>query len=61
MKKNNGIIIYILTIAILATLTIIFIPKAFLGDVLYIIYSIFFLGITTLTGKMFKKYKQINN
>lgn len=59
--KNNGVIIYILTIAILATLTIIFIPNGFLGDVLYIAYSIFFLGITILTGKMFTKYKQINN
>ena len=59
--KNNGIIIYILTIAILATLTVIFIPKAFLGNVWYIAYSIFFLGLTILTGKMFKKYNQINN
>lgn len=39
--KNNGVIIYILTIAILATLTIIFIPKAFFRRC--IVYSLLYI------------------
>lgn len=58
---KSGIIIYILTIAILASLTIICIPKAFTGKIIYIIYTIFFLGLTLITGMMFRKYKQLIN
>lgn len=57
--KEKGTIVYIILIVLIGLALILSIPKAFGGELLFILISGFFTLMLTLTGWIFRKYRKM--
>lgn len=57
--KEKGTITYIILIVLLGVALILSIPRAFGGDLLFILLSGFFALMLTLTGWIFRQYRKL--
>ena len=58
--KEKGTISYIILINLIGVALILSIPRAFGGEVLFILLSGFFALMLGLTGRIFRKYREID-